>query len=95
VNTDLVRVPVVDVDGTYLGLPVLVTSAGTTRKGGVSDVHRCTVGDLYCPETTNWAQLFRVVVTHTHLWFGGFHVVLRDDDVVLAPVPSAARERSV
>lgn len=96
-STDLVRVPVPDLDVTYLGLQVMVTGGGESRKGGVSDLHRCVAGTSGCPTAIRSPLLgsSRVAQTHTHVWMGGWAGLLLDTDVVLAPVPPAALEPAV
>lgn len=93
-ETPLLRVAPSHLDGTYVGVDVLVTGVSAdgrsqAARGGISDV-------LVVPAGTE------VECTHGHvhtlgsavtvLWVGGRHLVLDDDAVVLVAPPLAQLE---
>lgn len=83
----LVRVPVTELDETFLGLEALLTSGADAVAGGISDVLQCTAVD-HC------RALATVVFgpTHTHLWLnGGRYVLPPCMSAVVAP-PEVALE---
>lgn len=97
----LVRVPVADLDETYLGLEVLVTRppiSGTldgaslslparTVAGGLSDVERVPAGTrVWCP-CGQHAQFSTAPVTR--LWVGGTVISVGDDAVILTAPPAS------
>lgn len=82
--TPLVRVPVMELDESWVGEPLLVTHrAGTcTHIGGLSDLEP---GPSILNPTDDWS------VTRTRFLFLGGELVLvtADDVVVAAPTPTA------
>lgn len=80
-GTPLVRVPVAQLDETFIGLQVLITGRGPGGRqvaifGGVSDVARCV--HLDAPPGA---------VPFTTVWVGGQTVIVRDDAVIVAEGP--------
>lgn len=87
----LVRLRASELDETFIGLQLLVTTSRDAAVGGVSDVFQCTpeTGPCGC-ELARWLY----GPTHTHLWLAGDHYFLRSDMNVVTSPPECALEHA-
>lgn len=87
----LVRVPAVELDETFLGLEVLITTRALAVAGAISDVYQCAPTSPDCPDPG--ARLFfGFGATHTHLWVAGRRLLLGPGATVVAAPPEVALE---